>query len=327
MVTTASYETARAVTGTGWRERSRSREGVRVSEEIERTRVSFDSGGVELAGYLHRPADATAKLPCVVMGHGFSGTQDRLFGNAERFAAAGKAALTFDYRSFGESSGEPRQVIDIDGQRQDWRAAVSWARSRPEIDPDRVALWGSSLGGTHTIFVAAGDPRIAAVVAQIPYAGLPKERVGRTYRQAGRIMWLALKDRVRGWLGLSPLYVPAVGTVDEDAVLVDPHAREVTRFLSEDNSLWRNEVAPRIIFDILRLKPLDVAARVQAPLLVSIAERDAEAPPYLTRRLAELAPRGEVRSYPVTHYEMYRPDVREQVLADQLVFLKKHLLP
>jgi uncharacterized protein len=185
----------------------------------------------------------------------------------------------------------------------------------------------SSLGGTHTIFVAAGDPRIAAVVAQIPYAGLPKERVGRTYRQAGRIMWLALKDRVRGWLGLSPLYVPAVGTVDEDAVLVDPHAREVTRFLSEDNSLWRNEVAPRIIFDILRLKPLDVAARVQAPLLVSIAERDAEAPPYLTRRLAELAPRGEGRSYPVTLYEMYRPDVREQVLADQLVFLKKHLLP
>ena len=295
-------------------------------DKAERTRVSFDSGGVELVGHFYRPADATEKVPCVVMGHGFGGTQDRLFGSAERFAGAGLATLTFDYRFFGESGGDPRQVIDVEKQRADWRAAISWVRSRPEIDPDRVALWGSSLGGTHTVFVAAGDPRIAAVVAQIPYAGLPKERVGRTSRQAWRLMWLAFKDRVRGWLGLSPLYVPAVGTAEEDAVLVDPHAREVTRNLSASNSLWRNEVAPRVIFDILRLKPLDVVARVRAPLLVSIAEKDTEAPQYLTRQMAELAPRGEVQSYPVTHYEMYRPEIRERVLADQLAFLKEHLL-
>jgi uncharacterized protein len=69
--------------------------------------VSFDSGGVELVGYLHRPADAAGKVPGLVMGHGFSGTQDRLFDTAERFAEAGLSALTFDYRSFGES-GEPR---------------------------------------------------------------------------------------------------------------------------------------------------------------------------------------------------------------------------
>jgi uncharacterized protein len=39
-----------------------------------------------------------------VMGYGFSGTQDRLFAGAERFAAAGMAALTFDDRNFGEST-------------------------------------------------------------------------------------------------------------------------------------------------------------------------------------------------------------------------------
>jgi len=294
-------------------------------ENIKRTRVTFDSGGVELVGYLHRPADATGKLPCVVMGHGFSGTQDRLFTGAERFAGAGFAALTFDYRNFGESGGEPRQVIDIKGQREDFKAAVSWARSQPEIDPDRVALWGTSLGGTHTVFVAASDPRIAAVVAQVPYSGLPREPVGRTQRQSWHLMWLALKDRVRGRLGLSPLYVPAVGTADEGAVLVDPRATEVTSSLAAENPLWRNEVAPRVIFDILRLRPLRVANKVRAPLLVTLAEGDAEAPPYLTRRLAALAPRGEARSYPITHYEVYRPEIREQVLADQLAFLQKHL--
>src|ERR671910_105746 len=71
-------------------------------EETEQIRVSFDSGGVRLVGHLHCPTDATGKVPCVVMGHGFSGTQDRLFAGAERFAAAGMEALTFDDRNFGE---------------------------------------------------------------------------------------------------------------------------------------------------------------------------------------------------------------------------------
>ena len=294
-------------------------------EKAQRSRMTFDSGGVKLVGYLHRPADATGKVACVVMGHGFTGTQDRLFAGAERFAGVGFAALTFDYRNFGESGGQPRQVIDINGQREDWRAAIRFARTLEGVDSERVALWGTSLGGTHAVFVAASDPRIAAVVAQVPYSGPPKEPVGRTKKQIRHIMWLALKDRVRGWLGLSPLYVPAVGTADEGAVLVDPHATEVTRSLTAENSLWRNEVAPRIIFDILRLRPLKVAKKVQAPLLVTIAETDTEAPSYLTRRLAALAPRGETRSYPVTHYEIYRPEIREQVLADQLVFLRKNL--
>jgi hypothetical protein len=66
---------------------------VAVREKSERTRVSLDSGGVELVGYLyHAAGNADGDVPCVVMGHGFSGTQDRLFAGAERFAAAGMPA-------------------------------------------------------------------------------------------------------------------------------------------------------------------------------------------------------------------------------------------
>jgi predicted alpha/beta hydrolase len=100
-----------------------------VSEKPERTRVIFNSDGVELVGYLYRPTHATGKVPCVVMGHGFSGTQDRLAASAERFAGAGFAALTFDYRNFGESGGQPRQLISIRGQLEDWRGDP--LRSRP----------------------------------------------------------------------------------------------------------------------------------------------------------------------------------------------------
>jgi dienelactone hydrolase len=101
-------------------------------EEVKVTRrekVSFASGTVSCAGYLFFPEpqpDADERLPCVVLAHGYSGTMDRLVPHAERFAAGGIAALVFDYRSFGESGGQPRQVVDLPGQHEDIRAAIAW---------------------------------------------------------------------------------------------------------------------------------------------------------------------------------------------------------
>ena len=93
---------------------------------FERTRLVFDSGGVGCAAYLFRPAQTSAALlPCVVIGHGASGTTANLFPVAEKFTAAGMSALVFDYRYFGESGGLPRQLMDTQRQREDWRAAVA----------------------------------------------------------------------------------------------------------------------------------------------------------------------------------------------------------
>ena len=298
-----------------------------MKEKIERKRVAFDSGGVELVGYLHRPADADGRLPCVVMGHGFSGTQDRLFDNAERFAEAGLAALTFDYRSFGESGGEPRQVVDVKEQLEDWRAAIHFVRSLEGVDPDRVALWGSSLGGGHVIVVAAEDPRVAAVVAQIPFNGFPRRVEGRSTLDTLKLLWAMGVDAARGRLGLAPHYIPMVGAPGEVAVTATPQAQEHIATLSGEtrDSLWRNEVAPRGLFGMMRYKPGEAAQRLAMPLLVCVAEFDRESPGELTRQLAERAPHGELRRYPGTHFDFYRDPVRQRVLADQIHFLKTHL--
>jgi dienelactone hydrolase len=298
-----------------------------MNEKIERTRVSFDSGGVELVGYLYHPANAGGKVSCVVMGHGFSGTQDRLFDTAKRFAAAGFAALTFDYRSFGESGGEPRQVVNVKGQLEDWRAAIHFVRSIEGVDPERVALWGSSLGGGHVVAVAAEDPRIAAVVAQIPFNGFPRRVEGRSTLDALKLLWAMGVDAARGRLGLSPRYIPMVGAPGEVAVTVTVQAQEHIATLSGEtgDSLWRNEVAPRGLFGMMRYRPGEVAHRLAMPVLVSIAEDDRETPEETTRQIAERAPRGEVRRYPGTHFDFYRDPVRRQVLADQIDFLHTHL--
>lgn len=62
------------------------------------------------------------------------------------------------------------------------------------------------------------------------------------------------------------------------------------------------------------------------PVLICIAENDRETPPELARQIAEDAPQGVYKSYPVAHFDLYRPDVRARVLEDQTSFLHAHLL-
>jgi uncharacterized protein len=298
-----------------------------VREKSERTRVSLDSGGVELVGYLYHAAGTDGDAPCVVMGHGFSGTQDRLFANAEQFAGDGFTVLTFDYRNFGESGGEPRQLVSIQGQLEDWRVAIRFVRGLEDVDPERIALWGSSLGGGHVIVVAAEDPRIAAVVAQIPFNGFPRRVEGRSTLDTLKLLWAMTVDASRGRRGLPPRYIPMVGAPGEVAVTATPEAQEHIAALSGEsrNSLWRNEVAPRALFGMMRYRPGDEAHRLRMPLLVCVAEHDLATPEQLSRQIAERAPRGELRRYPVSHFDFYRDPVRQRVLADQIDFLRTHV--
>jgi hypothetical protein len=263
----------------------------------------------------------------VILAHGFSGTMDRLFVHAERIAAAGLAALVFDYRSFGESGGQPRQLVDLERQRQDIRAAVAWARSDPRIDPDRIALWGNSLGGAHVVTVAADDPGIRAVVAQIPFNGFPP-KTNRSTRETLRLLAAILWDGLRGRLGLSPAYIKMIGTPGEVAATTTDAGQRHLALLSGGgaDTLWRNEIAPRALLDMTRYRPAEAAKRLRAPLLVSIATEDTETLPEQSRQLAAAAPSGTVLEYPGTHFAFYQdPALRDRVLDDQIAFLAEHL--
>lgn len=289
-----------------------------------RERVEFPSGGAMCVGYLYRPP-GELPAPCVVMGHGFGGTQEgSLAANARDFAASGFVVLSFDYRGFGESGGEPRQVVDIRLQLADWRAAIACARARPEVRADRVALWGSSLAGGHVVAVAAADPALAAVVSQVPFNGFPRKVEGRTPRETRALLKVIAADWLAGRQGRPPVYIKAVGEPGELAVMASAEAKATVSLM--DNPTWENRVAPRGVLEMaLCYRPSRSAKRCAMPVLVCIAEMDRETPPELTRALALRAPRGELRAYPCSHFQFYSEAVRPTVLADQVNFLKTHL--
>jgi alpha-beta hydrolase superfamily lysophospholipase len=254
---------------------------------------------------------------------GFGGTQDTpaFLATARDFAAAGFHAMTFDYRTFGESGGQPRQVVSIAGQLDDISAAVSHARTLPLIDPDRMVLWGTSLGGGHVVTVAARDPLIAAVIAQIPFNGFPRKVEGRSTAATLRLLAAMVSDWLRGKLHLGPRYIPAVGPRGDLAVMTGEDAKAVVAGLT--TATWRNEVAPRALLEMMRYRPSDFASRVSCPLLVCLGDKDIETTADSAAALAGSALCGEVLRYPITHFDFYREEFRRRVTADQIQFLRK----
>jgi dienelactone hydrolase len=136
-------------------------------ESTDREDVTFTSGTDTIAAWWY--PGGPGRRSCVVLAHGAGGTKrSGLAPSAERFAADGHQVLVIDYRHFGDSGGQPRQLLDPHRQVADILAAVHFARSRTDVDPNRVALWGTSFGGGNVLAAAVRDQHVAAVVSQSP---------------------------------------------------------------------------------------------------------------------------------------------------------------
>jgi uncharacterized protein len=128
--------------------------------------VKFNSDGISLAGNFTRPDGGTkGRLPGLVVAHGFAGA--RYPALAEHLARLGYGVLSFDFRGYGKSDGVRGTVLPHE-QVSDVSNAVSWLSSQSEIDPNRIAVIGSSLGGSIAIMAAAKDERIRALVSGCP---------------------------------------------------------------------------------------------------------------------------------------------------------------
>jgi dienelactone hydrolase len=244
-----------------------------------RADVSFPSGGQRCGGWPYLPMGVTGRVPCVVMAHGTTGTMNfGLARYAQRFAAAGFAVLVFDYRHFGASDGWPRQLIRVGRQVADWRAAVRFARMLPQVDPDRVALWGTSLGGGHVVTVAADDPSIAAVVAQLPFMGVNLHGSSpRTPRVTRTLFTAAIRDAIGGVFRRAPVTIPMVGEPGAVAVFAGTEDNAVARTLAAEAPEWRNEMAARSAPILREYVRIASSGRQHFPLPVGAPLSDFEA--------------------------------------------------
>ena len=285
---------------------------------MNRQDLHFSSGADSCAAWLYPGAGDAPATPIVVMAHGLSGTRrDRLGAFAERFAAAGIAALVFDHRGFGDSTGEP-DLFHPARQLDDWRAAIAFARSLPYVDADRVATFGSSMGGGNALEAAADDVRVAAAISQVPFLDMWRQPHRSSVRVTARMVLAAALGR----------HLPAVGQPSEAAFINAPDSEAGWRHVVAigEDSRWRNRVSARWLLGP-PYRPIRHAARLHCPWLVCVGEADQTAKPGPAIAAARRAPLGELRTYPgVDHFDIYDGPQHEALVADQLAFLRHHLL-
>lgn len=294
----------------------------------ERLEVHFPSGDAKCQAWLYLP-EGPQPHPVIVLAHGLGGIrQMRLDAYAERFAAAGYACLVFDYRHFGASGGEPRQLLDIKLQLADWAAAIAYARSRADLDPARVVLWGTSFGGGHVIVAAARDGNVAATISQCPFTDGLASVLAMDPRTSVKVTARAVRDLIAAGLGRPPVMVPTAGPPGSAALMTAPDAVPGYLGLVDDEARaagFDNQVAARVVLNIVRHRPGRKAKKVRCPILFAVCETDSVAPAKATLRHARTAPRGEIRLYPAGHFDIYLGDWFETNVTDQLAFLTNHV--
>jgi hypothetical protein len=276
--------------------------------------VAFQAhGGVTLRGVLHRPSGAEA-VPGVVMAHGFSAVKEMgLTPYAESFCSAGLAVLVYDHRNLGASGGTPRQEINPWAQARDYRSALTWLGDRSEVDADRMGVWGSSFSGGEVLVVGACDDRVGAVVANVPFAGMPgadDDPDGRRF-SALRAAFLddsghSLADGPGDLLG--PMPVVTEGDGGAVGFLAEPESAEW--FLGaggQPGSTWRNEVTLGNAFgtDPGFDPGVCVAHVAPTPLLMVVATEDRVAPAEIA--LEAFARAGEPKRLEMIDGHHYAP--------------------
>ena len=295
----------------------------------ERHKVSFPSGDDFCAGWHYEGTNGGG----MVMAAGAGVTKEPGTDPfASRFHEAGFSVIAFDFRHLGESGGQPRQLVSIRKQQADYGAAIEFARSLPEVDADRVAIWGFSLAGGHVFAVGARHPHLAAVIAQTPLAdarAAARNAIAHaTLRGFLRLTARGLIDAAGSVVGRQPSLIPLAAEPGVVAVLNTPDAQQGATALNPNGRYpgWQQDIAARSALATGFYRPGPrYAAEVKSPMLVLVCDDDLSVLAEPGARAARQAPHGELVRIPGGHYAPFA-EAHELAVEAQLRFLRRHLL-
>ncbi|MGE3286863.1 MAG: alpha/beta hydrolase [Pseudonocardia sp.] len=259
-----------------------------------RSDIEFDADGTTLRGWLYLPPGHEGPHPAVVMAHGFTALKEMgLDDYAEVFAAAGLAVVVYDNRNLGASDGHPRGEVDPVAQMRDYRHALTFAESLPEIDDTRLGVWGTSYTGGLVLIAAALDRRVACVVSQVPmisgYESMVRIRPLAERREFARMVDAERRSRALG----SPAGRVSVATDDPDEPATAPGRRThhyFTTLAREKGVDWDNRVTIRSLELRLEYEAMPFMERISpTPLLMIVATDDEITPTDIALRAFDRA--------------------------------------
>jgi uncharacterized protein len=241
----------------------------------ERKNIEFGvEGGVTLRGWLFVPG-AKGPAPAITMAHGYAGVKEHgLERFARAFAEAGFVVLVHDHRNFGASNGVERGDVDPWQQIADWRRAISFLESQPEVDPVRIGIWGTSYAGGHAIVLGATDRRLKAVVAQVPTISGFEQGLRRIAPEGIAALERTFAEDDRGQLRGEPLRRQLV--VSDDPIPASYRSKDAIDFYLQPTpaGIWENSVTIRSTRAAMYEPGIWVPRVSPTPLLMVVALSD-----------------------------------------------------
>ncbi|WP_213990750.1 alpha/beta fold hydrolase [Sodalis sp. dw_96] len=260
--------------------------------------------------------------PAVLLCHGFFGIQDLLLPVfAGLFADAGFTAVTFDYRGFGDSEGEAGRVVP-EQQINDIITVLEWCENRPDIDPKRIALWGTSLGGCHVVEVAARHPEVKCIISQMGFADGEQLVTGdMAYDEKKRFLnTMERMERKKRQSG-KELFVPII------KVMTDEESRAFFERNKKRYPALNIKVPYMTVWEAIQYHPAAAAERITQPTLMVFAEDDKViALEYGLAFYQAVAAEKHCHIQPqARHYDLFAGKHFTQVAERQLYWLREYL--
>jgi fermentation-respiration switch protein FrsA (DUF1100 family) len=288
--------------------------------------VTFCSEGLRLSGDVYYPADLSPgeKRAGVLLCHGYTGVKDLyLPDNARLLNEAGYVAMTFDYKGWGASEG-PRSRLAPHSRVSDVQAALTFLGTLPEVDAERLGIYGTSYGGATVVWVGAIDPRVRCVVSVVGIGnGARWMRSVRRPDEWHDLLERSRKDRVtRALTGQSEL-------VERGEILLpDRQSAELAAAARRNNPAAVNAIPLEYVDDTLNFNPEWVVDRIAPrPVLFITTDNDRLVPPEESRELYARA--GEPKKLVVLkgygHYEVYADPAFGEVMQATLAWYQEHL--
>ena len=228
------------------------------------------------------------------------------------------------------------------GSPAGWSTSLGSATTTARRSGSRASSGGStrtgsrsgerrSAPGTCSAWRSAGDVPVTAAVIQNPFVD-GRATTAATVRSQGlaatvRLGWTGLRDALQDRLGRAPLRVPLAGAPGSVALMTTPDAvAGYESIMPDDPTGFEPAVPARIALRLRSYRPARRAHRVRCPLLVCACVDDALSPAAAAAEVAARAPHGELRRYPIGHFELFGGRWFERVVEDQVDFLSRHLL-
>ena len=240
---------------------------------------------------------------------------------AKKFAENGFVALTFDYRGFGGSGGE-RNRIGPKLQIEDIKSAITFLMSYPEVDPDRIGLWGTSYGGANAIIAASEDKRIKCLCVQLAFGdGERVVTIGKTLEEINKLKETILKLRDKKESTGKELMVPII------KILSDDQSKEYFQKHSNEFPNLKEKIPFLTVFETMQHKPEERLKDVDIPILIVGAEQDIVNPISESYSLYEKAkePKELLIIEGASHFDVYSGDYFVQAVNKQISWFNKHL--